>query len=117
MLRFALISCVLLSGTTAPVSAGDWRVLDDAGIAGSLAGKTVEYSGASQSFYVSGRTLYDSGRPSWGYWETRAGRYCSQWPPADGWACYGVEADGKGHVRFIGESGHVTEGRIVGTAD
>ena len=104
--RFALIAC--LAG---PAMAQDWTVLDDAGITAALTGARVTYDGSWQDFYASGRTLYNAGRDSWGYWEARGGRYCSQWPPADGWACYDVErADTL--VRFTGDSGDITEGRI-----
>ena len=76
-----------------------------------LAGQRLVYAEAWQEFRTSGRTLYNAGRDTWGYWEARGGQYCSQWPPADGWACYDVARDGA-RVRFIGESGDVTEGRI-----
>ena len=104
--RFALIACL-----AAPVAAQDWTGLDEADIAEVLTGQRVSYDGAWQEFYASGRTLYNAGRDSWGYWEPRGGRYCSRWPPADGWACYDVERAGN-RVRFIGDSGDITEGRI-----
>ena len=88
-----------------------WERLDDAGIRAALAGQRLVYAEAWQEFRTSGRTLYNAGRDTWGYWEARGGQYCSQWPPADGWACYDVARDGA-RVRFIGESGDVTEGRI-----
>ncbi|MEO1704887.1 MAG: hypothetical protein AAFR50_06050 [Pseudomonadota bacterium] len=75
-----------------------------------LTGVTLTYEGGEvQTFYASGRTLYDNGRPSWGTWAVRGDEYCSQWPPADGWACYRM--DGAGDVlRFIGESGDISAG-------
>ncbi len=104
--RFALILAL-----ASPAAAQEWVALDDAGIAAALTDARVAYDGAWQEFYASGRTLYNAGRDSWGYWAPRGGRYCSQWPPADGWACYDVERAGD-RVRFIGDSGEITEGLI-----
>ncbi|MEO0486031.1 MAG: hypothetical protein AAF092_08975 [Pseudomonadota bacterium] len=71
---------------------------------------TVVYEGGEvQTFHTSGRTLYDNGRPSWGYWAVRGNQYCSQWPPADGWACYDV-AGAHNTILFISETGFVTAG-------
>lgn len=75
---------------------------------------TLQYEGARQVFYKSGRTLYDNGRPSWGYWAARGDMYCSQWPPADGWECYRLERHISDKVlRFVSETGYITEGWIV----
>ncbi len=57
-----------------------------------------------QEFYASGRTLYVTARPSWGYWEVRSDQYCSLWPPSDLWACYDVAQKGEA-IRFIGSGG------------
>ena len=71
---------------------------------------TLRYEeGQRQVFYASGKTLYDNGRPSWGNWQVRGDQYCSEWPPADGWACYDMDTDGT-TLRFIGESGFITPG-------
>ena len=76
-------------------------VLDDA---------TVIYQGGEiQTFYKSGRTLYNNGQPSWGYWTVRGNQYCSQWPPADGWDCYAV-AGAHNTILFISSTGYVTAG-------
>ena len=105
-MRIPMIAAVAL----APAAALAWEPLDGEGIAAALTGRTFVYgSGARQKFHASGRTLYDAGRGSWGYWETRDDRYRSRWPPADGWVCYRVEAEGE-RIRFIGESGDITEG-------
>ncbi len=101
----AVLAC--LAG---PLSAEGWQRLDDAGIA-ALAGLTLRYDTGWQRFHASGRTLYNAGQDSWGSWAARGGRYCSQWPPADGWACYDVERQGN-RIRFVGDSGDVTEGVI-----
>jgi hypothetical protein len=94
--------------------AQEWQALDGAALEAALNATTLQYDGASQVFYVSGRTLYDNGRPSWGYWAARGDSYCSQWPPADGWECYAVEQHvNGGALRFISETGFVTEGVIV----
>lgn len=74
-----------------------------------------DYGSAWQEFYVSGRTNYNAGRDSWGYWEVRDGEYCSQWPPADGWACYRVEMKQDGdqtQIKFVGDSGDETKGYL-----
>ncbi|WP_299352928.1 hypothetical protein [uncultured Shimia sp.] len=107
MRRIALI--FMLCAT--PVLGQNWQTLDNAGIQAVLTGQTVDYENAWQEFLPSGRTLYNAGEDSWGYWEVRGEQYCSQWPPADGWACYDVERDGQ-KVRFIGESGHATFGTV-----
>jgi len=90
----------------------DWQPMTGAEIAAALSGRTLMYETARQEFFASGRTLYDAGRPSWGYWEVRGAQYCSQWPPADGWACYDMQRDPvTGALRFVGASGDATEGR------
>ena len=109
MRRFAL-TCALCTAAPAALAA-DWVRLDTDGIVVALTDtKYVYESGATQHFYASGRTLYDAGQDSWGTWEARDDRYCSQWPPASGWACYYVEQSDD-HVRFIGDSGDITTGR------
>ena len=104
---------ILAIGVAVPAW-GDWQKMSGAEIAAALTETTLVYEAARQTFYASGRTLYDAGRPSWGYWEARGDQYCSQWPPADGWACYDMERDPQtGALRFIGESGDITEGRVA----
>jgi hypothetical protein len=111
MLRAMIVMGALAAG---PAWAEDWTAVSGAEIAAVLEETTLVYEDAKQVFYKLGRTLYDSGRPSWGYWAVRGDQYCSQWPPADGWACYGLErhrdAD---RVRFVSETGHVSEGAIL----
>ena len=42
------------------------------------------------------------------------GKYCSQWPPGDQWDCYFLEALRDGNtLRFVGESGAVTQGQRI----
>lgn len=107
------VAMVLAAGPAAAESAASWALLDGVGIAEALTDKTLIYeeSSARQVFYASGRTLYESGRPSWGRWEVRGDKYCSQWPPADGWACYDFGRLDDGGFVFIGESGDQTFGR------
>lgn len=84
--------------------------LDGAAIAEALTDKTLRYqNGAIQTFYASGRTLYDAGQPSWGYWRVQGDLYCSQWPPSGQWDCYAVKALETG-VRFVDTIGHATDG-------
>lgn len=109
MRRFALI--LLICAT--PAAAENWVVVPGDKIGATLTGQKLNYDGAWQVFHASGRTLYNAGRDSWGYWQVRSDRYCSQWPPADGWACYGVEINGTDLVRFIGESGAASVGQLT----
>jgi hypothetical protein len=88
----------------------DWTPLDAAAIRAALTDRTLVYDAAWQSFRASGRTLYNAGHDSWGYWTVRGDRYCSQWPPADDWTCYDIERKGA-VIRFVGAGGDVTEGR------
>ncbi len=92
--------------------ADEWVPLDGAGITAALTDREVHYQSASQRFYASGRTLYNAGQDSWGYWAVRGNQYCSQWPPADGWDCYDVQI-ATGQVRFIAADGSTTDGILV----
>ncbi|QUJ77958.1 hypothetical protein KDD17_04655 [Sulfitobacter albidus] len=108
-MRWIGIVLALAGGVQA--QAEEWRAMDGAQIVQTLTGATVEYATAWQDFRASGRTLYNAGRDSWGYWAVRGDLYCSQWPPSDLWACYGMQRlDDR--LRFIGAEGDVTEGRL-----
>ena len=85
-----------------------WTLLDGAQIRAALEGRSLQYANARQEFRASGRTLYDAGSDSWGYWRVDRDRYCSQWPPSDLWACYTVERAAQA-LRFVGTGGDVTE--------
>ena len=87
---------------------GAWVPMTGDEIAEALTDRTLQYETARQTFYTSGRTLYDSGRPSWGYWQVQDDQYCSTWPPSDLWACYGLERRGE-MLRFVGERDDITE--------
>ncbi len=98
----------------APAYAQEWSKLTGAQIEEALDDTKLRYTLSEQVFYASGRTLYDNGRPSWGYWRVQGDQYCSQWPPADGWACYDMDRhSGDGRLRFVSETGAMTEGSIV----
>ena len=108
MIRLALALICLAGGAPAQ----EFTPLTGAQIDAALADVTLTYEGGEvQTFYASGRTLYDNGRPSWGYWAVRGDQYCSQWPPADGWDCYDMDSAGA-VLRFISETGHVTAGTL-----
>lgn len=79
--------------------------------AAELAGRSVTYDAARQSFAADGATIYTAQKPSAGRWRDEGGLYCSTWPPSDSWACYVLERDGD-RVRFVAEDGSATEGTI-----
>ena len=108
MWRNALVLLVLAT----PLAAEDWVALSGAEIETALTGKKLQYAGAWQDFRASGRTLYNAGRDSWGYWAIRDDQYCSQWPPQALWDCYDVAAKGD-QIRFIGAHNDVTDGVFV----
>ncbi|KMW57159.1 hypothetical protein AIOL_002120 [Candidatus Rhodobacter oscarellae] len=78
-------------------------------IQAALEGRKLQYDNAWQDFRASGRTLYNAGRDSWGYWAVRGDQYCSSWPPGDGWDCYDMARDGD-VLRFIAGDGSFTDG-------
>ncbi|MEM6564247.1 MAG: hypothetical protein AAF665_07370 [Pseudomonadota bacterium] len=94
------------------VAAEVWQDLNGAQIAEALTGRTLQYQGAWQDFRASGRTLYNAGQDSWGYWNVRGDQYCSQWPPSDLWACYTMARKGD-FLRFIDSSGSVMDGKYA----
>ncbi|UWQ34471.1 hypothetical protein K3555_08320 [Leisingera sp. M527] len=109
MRHIALMIAVSL--TVSPLAAAEWRALSGEDVQAALAGRKLVYgSGAWQEFRASGRTLYNAGHDSWGYWGVRDGKYCSTWPPSDLWACFVLESDGAA-MRFVDESGGITTGR------
>lgn len=101
------ISCIIALPAWA-----DWVKLDGAEINAALSEKSLIYPNATQTFYASGRTLYNAGRDSWGYWAARGDQYCSQWPPGDLWSCYDLETDGD-KLRFVAEDGSATIGQYA----
>jgi len=105
----ALLLCAL------PAWAAGDRALSGAEISQLLTGAEVVGENNRQKFFDSGRTLYSDGRDSWGYWRVEGDRYCSQWPPQQGWVCYDMrtwEADGRIWVAWIGDSGARFDGYL-----
>ena len=91
------------------LAAGEFVPLSGAEISAALTDQTLIYEQARQVFYISGQTLYETSRPSWGRWQVRGDQYCSQWPPTDTWSCYDMARDGA-TLRFIAADGSVTDG-------
>ena len=108
MRRIALIFMILAG----PLAADQWRSMTGEEISEALTGKKLQYEVAWQDFRASGRTLYNAGEDSWGYWRVEGDRYCSQWPPQGAWDCYAMQTDGT-DVRFVGSFDDVTVGRFV----
>ncbi len=92
--------------------ADDWQAMSGAEITAALTDQSLTYDDATQIFYASGRTLYNAGQDSWGYWAVRDDQYCSQWPPGDQWDCYDMAARDR-VVRFIGQDGSFSDGTFV----
>jgi hypothetical protein len=105
---------VLALLVASPALAGDWRLLDDAGVITALNTRVLQYEdGATQNFFTDGRTLYEvETGESWGRWWAEGGRYCSTWPPSETPSCYTVEVLGL-DIRFTGPKGDITVGRYV----
>ncbi|WP_298921390.1 hypothetical protein [uncultured Roseobacter sp.] len=97
-----LIFCPVLAG------AEEWTALSGDQIKTVLTDRKLQYATAWQDFRASGRTLYNAGADSWGYWRVQQDQYCSQWPPSDLWACYDMAQSGD-RLRFIGQGGDITD--------
>lgn len=104
MRRFALMMALL----AAPVAAEGWEPLRGDEIRAALEGRKLQYANAWQDFRSSGRTLYNAGKDSWGYWRVEGDQYCSMWPPQDLWSCYKLDRQGD-RLRFVGDRDDVTE--------
>ena len=103
MVRLAL-ALILFA---APLSAEE-RKLNNAEIDALLPTIVSLGENTRQTFSARGATTYtDRGRDSYGTWAARGDRYCSQWPPANGWACYDVLIDGETLI-WVGDSGYRT---------
>lgn len=110
--RLALIVGVLAA--TVPIARAGERPLDAAEIGKLLSGNTTIGAGKSgewrQYFDAAGATIYLSGKEplSHGRWWLQGDKYCSQWPPQGGWACYAVMGDPDARpptLTWIGDSG------------
>lgn len=110
-MRALFLGMLILAG---PVAADDgWvKLTTEAQVLDALDDKSVTYGiDIKQTFYKSGKTLYDAGRPSWGNWRPQGGQYCSEWPPNANWACYDLYLSKDGTmVRFQGSAGDVSDG-------
>jgi hypothetical protein len=107
-IRAALLTIWLVSPALA--MAEDWDRLDGPGILAALSARVLGYpDGRLQDFFADGRTLYGE---SAGRWDVRGDRYCSVWPPSDGWTCYRVERN-RLDIRFTDDAGQATTGRYV----
>lgn len=102
---------LFLAAAAGAAAGSEWRPLSGEALREALSGRTVVYGPDEQTFLETGRTRYRLLGDRWGWWEVRADRYCSLWPPAEEWTCYAVEAHGDGaRLRFTGPDGTVTEG-------
>ena len=102
------LTAILVVIWPACAMAEEWVALTGDEIRGALTDRKLVYANAWQDFRASGRTLYNAGADSWGYWQVRGDQYCSQWPPSDLWACYDMARSGE-RLRFIGQGGDTTE--------
>lgn len=115
-MRWMALAMALLMPLQGVAQSYPWVTLSGSEITEILTDHTVDYPDAWQDFRASGRTLYNAGRDSWGYWAVRGDQYCSMWPPSDLWACYDMARKGD-MVRFIGEAGDVTDGVLREAAE
>lgn len=102
MRRLICVAAMVLPSFV-PADEAPWQAMTGAQITEALTDRTLHYDSAWQEFRASGRTLYNAGRDSWGYWRVEGDQYCSMWPPSDLWACYGMAHRGD-RLRFIGSS-------------
>ncbi|WP_298971378.1 hypothetical protein [uncultured Roseobacter sp.] len=102
LMATALVFCPVCA------AAEDWVPMSGEEIRAALTDRKLQYANAWQDFRVSGRTLYNAGADSWGYWRVEGDQYCSQWPPSDLWACYGMARSGD-RLRFIGQGDDITD--------
>ena len=78
-----------------------------------LSDKILYAKGNEQIFQKSGVTFYASGgNQSQGNWKIDGEKYCSQWPPNQAWACYGMTQDDN-KITFISKDGDRTEMSVV----
>lgn len=117
-MRFTLpLTAALILTLSAPAMGQEGGKLTAAEIVELLTGNTAlsQHRGkpTRQSFSDSGVTFYqEEGAPlTRGLWRADESRdeYCSNWPPAGGWACYAIVRDvdaGEGHYRWQSASGY-----------
>lgn len=109
-MRITLALVLILGLGPAPVLADGWARLAGDEITRALGSRVLGYpDGSLQDFFADGRTLYGD---SYGRWEVRGDRYCSQWPPSERWDCYVVDQSGL-DLRFTDDAGVATIGRYA----
>ncbi len=106
MRRLAFLLLLFCAGSA--LAEQGWHPLTGEEIRTALTDQRLNYASAWQEFRASGRSLYNAGQDSWGYWRVEGDKYCSLWPPSDIWACYTMARRGE-HLRFVGEAGDVSE--------
>lgn len=116
VLRFS-VGCaglVALVVCAAVVGSEGWRTVTGEALRTALTDRRLQFGTTQQTFYASGRTLYDAGRPSWGRWRVQGDQYCSLWPPQGTWTCYDIllSSDGQ-RVRFTGPGNDQSTGVYV----
>jgi hypothetical protein len=109
-MRITVALLAILGVAPGLAAAEGWQRLEGQGITAALTARVLGYpDGTLQDFFADGRTLFGE---SWGRWEVRGDRYCSQWPPSDRWSCYTVDQSGL-DIRFTDDAGAATIGRYV----
>jgi hypothetical protein len=95
--------------------ADEWRPLNGPEITNALTARVLQYKdNAQQDFFSDGRTLYQTRVSSWGKWRVDYNKYCSTWPPADGWVCYDVSISSNGlSLRFTDKHGGNFDGKYI----
>lgn len=106
-MRLGLVVCM----AALPVTAlAEFVPLSGKEITAVLTDASVSYQMAAQQFFASGQTLFETDSPAeWGSWRVEGDKYCSQWPPSDGWTCYAVAREAE-VLRFIASDGSITDG-------
>lgn len=111
----AKLLAMIVGLLASPTFAQDFHQLEGKGVHQALTARVLQYApNIQQDFFADGRTLYQSPEESWGTWRVKGDKYCSKWPPADGWACYDVYASDTGlDIRFVDAQGRITVGRYI----
>ncbi len=109
-----VLSLAILGGLTGSLFAEE-RILSEAEIFVLLPKIIAVGKDTRQTFSAAGATTYtDSGRDTYGTWRVQGGKYCSQWPPAGGWSCYGVLLDEDiGRLTWVDGQGTPTINQIL----
>jgi hypothetical protein len=97
-----------------PAAAGEWRLLDAAGISAALSARVLRYDdGSTQNFFRDGRSLREAADGTrWGSWWVDGNRVCLLWPPSVTPDCMTVAAR-RIDLRFTAPDGEVRIARYV----